>query len=238
LAAPDHLLAVRNLSTHYGKAVAIDGLSLDVRQSEVVALLGANGAGKTTLLNTISGFLVPSAGEIELEGRPIGGASPHKVFRSGIVQVSQARDLFLDMSVEDNLELGAATRKGDLGEDLARVFAYFPRLQERRHQRTRTLSGGEQQMVAIGRALMGRPRILMLDEPSGGLAPLFVQEIANIIRKLREGGSTMLLVEQNIAMALGVADRFYILREGHIVSSGKVAELDRDPAELARTYYL
>jgi branched-chain amino acid transport system ATP-binding protein len=238
LVIAEPLLSIRDLTARYGKVPAIKQLSLEIRNGEVIALLGANGAGKTTLLNTISGFLAPSGGTIELQGEPIGGEAPHRVFRRGIVQVSQARDLFLDMPVADNLALGGATRSDDLRDDLARVFAYFPRLQERKHQQVRTLSGGEQQMVAIGRALMGCPKILMLDEPSGGLAPMFVQEIGNIIRKLRDAGSTMLLVEQNIALALSVADRFYILREGAIVNAGLVAGLDRDPSELARTYYL
>lgn len=234
----DPVLAIDSLSTRYGKTVAIDGLSLTVEEGEVVALLGANGAGKTTLLNTISGFLKPAAGRITLRGEPVSGEPPHRIFRRGIVQVSQSRDLFPDMSVLDNLELGATTRSDSIEGDLEQVFTYFPRLAERRTQRVGTLSGGEQQMVAIGRALMGRPRILLLDEPSGGLAPRFVQEIGHIMTMLKERGSTMLVVEQNIAMALKVADRVYVIRAGRMVHSGPAAELATDHKELARKYFL
>ncbi len=236
--ASEPALSVRGVTTRYGKVAAIRGVDLDVHAGEVVTLLGANGSGKTTLLNTISGFLAPAAGTITIGGERIGGLPPHRVFRHGVAQVSQGRDLFADMSVIDNLRLGAATREGGTADDLERVFAYFPRLEERRRQRARTLSGGEQQMLAIGRALMGRPRILLLDEPSGGLAPRFVDEIGRIMRLLKEERATMLLVEQNIALAMSVADRFYIMRAGEIAESGRTAELAASYKALAQTYYL
>ena len=232
------LLSLDNVSARYGKADALRDVSLQVTEGEVVALLGANGAGKTTLLNMISGFIKPAAGSIQLQGVHIGGHKPYRVFRQGVVQVSQARDLFPAMTVKDNLELGAATRKEDFASDLNQVFDYFPRLRERREQRVGTLSGGEQQMVAIGRALMGQPKILLLDEPSGGLAPRFVEEIGRIMRTLKEKGSTMLIVEQNIALAFKVADRFYILRDGEVVRTGVPAELGTDYSDIARSYYL
>lgn len=239
MATPDPLLAIKGVAAYFGKAAAIMDISLEIAEGEVVALLGANGAGKTTLLNTISGFINCHSGTIEMRGERISGLPPHKIFRKGIVQVSQARDLFLDMSVVENLELGASIRKqDDLGEDLKKIFTYFPRLEERQQQRVKTLSGGEQQMVAIGRALMGNPKILLLDEPSGGLAPRFVQEIARIVAILKKKRSTMLLVEQNIALAMSVADRIYVLRDGNVVWSGSVAYMTADPKELARKYYL
>ena len=229
---------MRALSAGYGKAAALHEISLEVRVREVVVLLGANGAGKTTLLNTLCGFIKPSGGAITFENEAIGGLPPHWIFRKGMVQVSQGRDLFHEMSVLDNLELGATLRNDDLSVNLARVLEYFPRLAERRHQLVGTLSGGEQQMVAIGRALMGSPRILLLDEPSGGLAPRFVQEIGRIMQTLKANGTTMLLVEQNIGLAMSVADRFYILRDGRIVHAGLSNELSTDYSALAHEYYL
>jgi branched-chain amino acid transport system ATP-binding protein len=232
------VLAVHKLCAGYGKARVLHDISLDVGGCEVVALLGANGAGKTTLLNTLCGFIKPSGGTISLEGEAIGGAPPHRIFRNGMVQVSQGRDLFREMSVLDNLELGATVHNKDLPADLARVLDYFPRLAERRHQMVGTLSGGEQQMVAIGRALMSSPRMLLLDEPSGGLAPRFVQEIGHIMQALKAAGKTMLLVEQNIGLAMSVADRFCVLRDGRIVYAGLSSELSTDYAALAHEYYL
>jgi len=236
----DRLLVVRGVEAGYRGKQILFGVDFVVHRGEVVTLLGANGSGKSTALNTVSGFVAPSAGSITLDGEEIGGRPPHWVFRRGVVQVSQARDLFPDLSVEDNLRLGAVARGRD-GADasLERVFAYFPRLAERRDQRVRTLSGGEQQMVAIGRALMGGPRILLLDEPSGGLAPRFVDEIGRIIGRLREDGATMLMVEQNIKLALAAADRFIILRDGRVVEGGRPGDL-RDTAqeEIVRRIYL
>jgi branched-chain amino acid transport system ATP-binding protein len=208
-----------------------------VRSGEVVALLGANGSGKSTALNAISGFLRPMAGRIRLDGREIGGRPPHWTFRHGIVQVSQSRDLFPDMSVEDNLTLGAAVR-GDARAGLRRVHELFPRLAARPRQTARSLSGGEQQMVALGRALMAEPRLLLLDEPSGGLAPVFVTEIGRAIERLRTAGTTVLLVEQNVRLALAVADRFLALRDGVVLAHGSVSDLRGAYEELVRRIYL
>jgi len=238
LAATEPLLQVKDLSVRYGKSVAVRDVSLSVAAGEVVTILGANGAGKTTLLNTITGFLKPVNGSVDVFRQNIAGEPPHRVYKHGVIQVSQGRDLFPSLSVLDNLHMGAATRSDDLTDDLDKVFTYFPRLAERRKQQAGTLSGGEQRMLAVSRALMGRPKILLLDEPSGGLAPRFVQEIGRIIRVLKESGATMLLVEQNMAMALSVADRFYILRDGCVVHQGASGELGSDLADLARRYYL
>jgi branched-chain amino acid transport system ATP-binding protein len=237
LAARDPVLRVQGLAARYGKIVALRDVSLDIGEGEAVALLGANGSGKTTLLNTLCGFLAPTGGTVSLAGEAIGGLPPHRIFQRGIVQVSQARDLFGSMTVLDNLLLGAVQRNRP-GPAATDIFGYFPRLQERQLQVVRTLSGGEQQMVAMGRALMSAPRILLLDEPSGGLAPRFVEEIGNIVNALKRQGRTMLLVEQNLALAAAVADRFYILRDGETVDSGDAAALRQDRRHFARTYYL
>jgi len=205
----------------------------------VVALLGANGSGKSTALNAISGFLKPFSGTIALDGEEIGGRPPHRVFRRGVVQVSQARDLFPDLSVQDNLLLGAVVRGGNGVETkVERIYDYFPLIAERRQQRVRTLSGGEQQMVTLGRALMSEPKILLLDEPSGGLAPQFVNEVSAIIARLKEEGTTMLVVEQNIKQALKVADRFIILRDGLVIEGGAVSALKSSYEDIVRTIYL
>jgi branched-chain amino acid transport system ATP-binding protein len=217
---PEFALHIRNLEAGYGKHQILHGVDLDVREAEVIAVLGANGVGKTTLLNTISGFLKPMNGEIRFQGRDITGASPHQTFAYGIVQVSQGRDLFPDMTVEDNLRLGAPTHPEtfNVEEGLQNIFSSFPRLHERRNQNARTLSGGEQQMLAIGRAVISRPNILLLDEPSAGLSPQFVAEIGAITETLKSRGTTMLLVEQNIALAKRVADRFLVLKNGVVGS--------------------
>jgi branched-chain amino acid transport system ATP-binding protein len=235
--ATDPLLRVVGLVAGYARVPVLRGVDFHVDPGEVVTLLGANGSGKSTALNTISGFLAPLAGRIELDGRAVAGRPPHRVFRLGIVQVSQSRDLFPDMSVEDNLGLGAAVR-GDAASTLPAVYEVFPRLAERRHQRVRTMSGGEQQMVALGRALMSRPRLLLLDEPSGGLAPRFVEEIGAIIRRLKDAGTTMLMVEQNIRLAFRLADRFIVLRDGRIVETGRVADLAGAYDDVVRRIYL
>src|SRR6185437_6212539 len=227
----------RGVEAGYPQKQILFGVDLSVRRGEVVALLGANGSGKSTLLNTVSGFVRPAAGSIRLDGAEIAGSAPHQTFRRGIVQVSQARDLFPDMSVEDNLRLGAAVRRAS-PELLAEIYGYFPRLAERRGQPVHLMSGGEQQMVAIGRALMGRPKILLLDEPSGGLAPRLVEEIARMMLAVKERGVTMLIVEQNIKLALAVADRFLILRDGRVSERGDMRSGTVVEAEIVRSIYL
>ena len=217
--APDARLAVSGLVAGYGGAVVLRGVDLRVGEAEIVSLLGANGSGKSTILNTITGFLRPTEGRIDLDGRSIGGMAPHETFRRGVVQVSQARDLFGDLTVEENLKLGCIVQ-GDERLGLEQAFGYFPRLADRRGQIVSTMSGGEQQMAAIGRALMSQPRILLLDEPSGGLSPRFVEEIANIMQRMKADGVTMLLVEQNLRLALDVSDRYLILRDGQVVEVG------------------
>jgi branched-chain amino acid transport system ATP-binding protein len=231
------VLEVEGLVAGYGQVQVLRGVDFAVGRGEVVALLGANGSGKSTALNTISGFLRPMDGRICLGGEEIGGRPPHWTFRRGVVQVSQARDLFPDMSVEDNLRLGAAVR-GDAPAGLGRVFELFPRLAERRRQSVRTMSGGEQQMVALGRALMGDPRLLLLDEPSGGLAPVFVAEIGRTIERLKGAGATMLMVEQNVRLALKIADRFVALRDGRVLVDGPVSQLAGAYDDLVRRIYL
>jgi branched-chain amino acid transport system ATP-binding protein len=228
---PEALLHVRGVAAGYANKQILFGIDFAVAAGEVVALLGANGSGKSTALNTLSGFVRPSAGSIRLDGEELAGRPPHYIFRRGIVQVSQARDLFPDMSVEENLRLGAWVRRGPVGRLLDAVYASFPRLAERKRQAVRLMSGGEQQMVAIGRALMGQPRLLLLDEPSGGLAPAFVAEIAAIMGALKARGVTMVVIEQNIKLALSVADRLLILRDGRVsqrtnLGGGAVAEED------------
>jgi len=231
------LLAVERLVAGYGQIQVLRGVDLAVRRGEVVALLGANGSGKSTALNTISGFIRPMAGRIRLDGRNIAGHPPHRTFRRGVVQVSQARDLFPDMTVEDNLELGAAIR-GEARTGLARAYELFPRLAVRRRQSVRSLSGREQQMVAIGRALMGEPTLLLLDEPSGGLAPVFVAEIGRVVQRLKAEGTTVLMVEQNVRLALAVADRFVALRDGQVLAQGPVSDLQGAYEDLVRRIYL
>jgi len=231
------LLAVEGLVAGYGQIQVLRGVDLAVRRGEVVTLLGANGSGKSTALNTISGFIRPMAGRIRLDGQDIAGYPPHRTFRRGVVQVSQARDLFPDMTVEDNLQLGAAIR-GEARTGLARTYDLFPRLSARRRQSVRSMSGGEQQMVAIGRALMGDPTLLLLDEPSGGLAPVFVTEIGRVVQRLRSEGTTVLMVEQNVRLALAVADRFVALRDGLVLAEGPVGDLQGAYEDLVRRIYL
>jgi len=239
LATRDALLSVDGLHVSYGTKEILHGIAYGVSEGEVVAVLGANGSGKSTSLNAISGFVPPSAGSIVFDGKDITGFPAHRIFRLGVVQVSQSRDLFPDLSVEDNLRLGATVRnRGEAQAQLERVFGYFPRLGERRRQQARTLSGGEQQMVAIGRAVMARPRLLLLDEPSGGLAPQFINEIGTIIQALKHDGATMLMVEQNLALAFKVADRFIILRDGMVSDGGFVKSLEGSLDEIVRTIYL
>ncbi|MDI3256255.1 MAG: ABC transporter ATP-binding protein [Kyrpidia sp.] len=221
------MLNVRDLNVYYGVIHALKNISLTVGPGEIVTLIGANGAGKTTLLRTISGLITPRSGDVQFEGRSVIKTPAKEIVRLGISQVPEGRRVFATMSVEENLEMGAYLRKDKAGvqKDLEMVYSRFPRLQERRKQLAGTLSGGEQQMLAIGRALMARPRLLLLDEPSMGLAPILVQEIFQIIGEINRAGTTILLVEQNAHMALSVANRAYVLETGQIKLSGSSAEL-------------
>ncbi len=228
------LLVVEGLETFYGGIAALRGISFEVASGSVVALVGANGAGKSTTLNTISGLLAPAAGSVRFAGREIGGWRADRVAALGLVQVPEGRQVLAPLSVEENLLLGAYTRRDrEVGVDLARTYERFPRLAERRQQLAGSLSGGEQQMLAIGRALMARPRLLMLDEPSLGLAPLIVAEVFRLIESLKEQGATILLVEQNARKALAVADTAYVLEGGRITRSGPAAALRDDPGIVA-----
>ncbi|KAB0678995.1 ABC transporter ATP-binding protein [Aureimonas leprariae] len=236
------MLEVADLSAGYGQIEVLHGLSFRVPQGQVVTLIGSNGAGKTTTMRTLSGMIRPRSGSIRLKGREIAGLDSHVVARAGLAHSPEGRRVFPSLSVEDNLTLGAFPRltgsraKGDVAADRERAFALFPRLKERRAQPAGTLSGGEQQMLAMGRALMLRPEVLLLDEPSMGLAPKLVEEVFNIIRRLKEEKVTMLLVEQFALAALGVADYGYVLENGRIRFEGPAAQLKEDPA--VRSAYL
>ena len=227
-ATASELLEVIDLEVRYGAIRAIKGISFHVGEGEIVALLGANGAGKTTTQKTISGMLRPSAGRITFLGQRIDGVPAHELIRLGICHVPEGRHVFPRMTVAENLEMGAFRFKKIDQADLDRVLELFPRLQERYRQVSGTLSGGEQQMLAIGRALMGKPRLLLLDEPSMGLAPMVVAQIFNIVREINESGVTVLLVEQNAAQALALADRGYVLETGDLVLQGTGSELLAD----------
>lgn len=227
------LLEVKDLKVSYGKIEAIKGISLKVNKGEIVTLVGANGAGKTTLLKTISGILKPSAGVINFEDKDVQSIAPHNRVLEGLCQAPEGRGIFPGMTVLENLEMGKYSRpdwKNELKEDLDRIYTLFPRLKERQSQAGGTLSGGEQQMLSIGRALMSRPRLLLLDEPSMGLAPMFIQQIFNIIREIQTQGVSILLVEQNAAQALSCANRAYILETGNIVKEGAGKDLLNDDA--------
>jgi len=221
------VLIVKDLRTCYGKIEALKGISLEVHEGEIVTLIGANGAGKSTTLKTISGQLSPTGGTIEFEGASIGGTQAHQITSKGIIQVPEGRRIFSRMTVLENLEMGAYLRKDKDGiaADLEHVYELFPRLRERATQKGGTLSGGEQQMLAVGRALMSKPRLLMLDEPSMGLAPVVVELIFDVIQKLNDDGITILLVEQNAHMALSIADRGYVMETGEITLTGTGADL-------------
>ena len=221
------MLTVNDVNVFYGAIHAIKGVSLEVNEGEIVTLIGANGAGKSTILRTISGLLKPKTGSIQFEGQEIAGMPAHEIVKTGISQVPEGRRIFAEMSVLENLELGAFTRKDKDGikADMELVFERFPRLKERIGQLAGTLSGGEQQMLAMGRALMSRPRLLLLDEPSMGLAPLLIKEIFAIIQDINKTGTTVLLVEQNANMALSIAHRAYVLETGRITLSGDAKEL-------------
>jgi branched-chain amino acid transport system ATP-binding protein len=222
----EQILNVDNMNVYYGAIHAIKGISFQVNKGEVVTLIGANGAGKSTTLQTISGLLRSRTGSIEFCGENISSVPSYKLVERGLAQVPEGRRIFLQMSVQENLEMGAYTQKpAGIEADLEQIFAQFPRLKERRKQVAGTLSGGEQQMLAIGRALMSHPKLLMLDEPSMGLAPILVEQIFDIIRQLHKDGTTILLVEQNAQMALSVADRAYVMETGTITLSGTGAEL-------------
>jgi|KBSMisStaDraftv2_1062788.scaffolds.fasta_scaffold92527_3 branched-chain amino acid transport system ATP-binding protein len=235
-AAPSEMLEVLDLEVRYGAIRAIKGITFHVGEGEIVALLGANGAGKTTTQKTISGMLRPSAGRINFLGQRIDGVPAHELIRLGICHVPEGRHVFPRMTVAENLEMGAFRFKKIDQADLDRVLELFPRLQERYRQISGTLSGGEQQMLAIGRALMGKPRLLLLDEPSMGLAPMVVAQIFTIVREINESGVTVLLVEQNAAQALALADRGYVLETGELVLQGTGAELLAD--DRVRAAYL
>lgn len=221
------MLKIENIDVFYGAIHALKGISVEVHEGEIVTLIGANGAGKSTILRTISGLLKPKAGQITFEGKNIAGAAAQDIVKMSISQVPEGRRVFANMSVLENLELGAYIRSDskEIQEDMEKVFERFPRLSERRSQLAGTLSGGEQQMLAMGRALMSRPRLLLLDEPSMGLAPLLVKEIFSIIKEINASGTTVLLVEQNAHMALSIANRAYVLETGRITLSGDAKEL-------------
>ena len=231
------LLELRDVHTYYGNIHALKGISLSVDEGEIVTLIGANGAGKSTTLKTISGLLHPRQGEVLFEGKRIDGRPPHAIVALGICQSPEGRRIFPRMTVRENLEMGAFQReKGpELATDFERVYSLFPRLKERSGQNGGTLSGGEQQMLAIGRALMARPRLLLLDEPSMGLAPILVEQIFDIIKDINAAGTTVLLVEQNALMALGIAVRGYILQTGEIVLQDSADKLIVNP-EVQKAY--
>jgi branched-chain amino acid transport system ATP-binding protein len=232
------LLAVKDIEAHYGRVCALRSVSLEVAEGSVVALLGANGAGKTTTLRVISGLVRPTRGSVEFDGARIDGWQPDRLVRAGIVQVPEGRQILAELTVRENLLLGgyARRRSGRADHEHERVFEYFPRLRERLQQRAGTLSGGEQQMLAIGRALMARPRLLLLDEPSLGLAPLLVKEIFRVVSEIRAAGATVLLVEQNVHMALAIADHAYVLETGRVILGDRSAALRQ--REEVRSAYL
>ena len=224
------MLKVTDLQVYYGVIQALKGISFEVNEGEVIALIGANGAGKTTILHTVTGLINQKAGEIEFEGKDISHTPAYKIVAEGMAHVPEGRRVFAELSVYDNLMMGAYTRKDkkEIAETLAMVYKRFPRLEERKKQMAGTLSGGEQQMLAMGRALMSKPKIILLDEPSMGLSPILVNEIFDIIQALNEAGTTVLLVEQNAKKALAIADRAYVLETGRIVQSGDADALMHD----------
>ena len=226
------MLEIKDLEVYYGMIQAIKGISFEVNEGEVIALIGANGAGKTTILHTISGLIAPKKGSITFEGQEITKIPAHKIVENGLAQVPEGRRVFPSLSVLQNLKLGAYTRKDkkEIDDTLKMIYERFPRLEERKNQPAGTLSGGEQQMLAMGRALMSKPRIILMDEPSMGLSPIFVSEIFDIIKQVSASGTTVLLVEQNAKKALSIADRGYVLETGKIVKEGKASDLLNDEA--------
>jgi branched-chain amino acid transport system ATP-binding protein len=231
------ILKLRDVHTYYGTIQALKGISLEVHDGEIVTLIGANGAGKSTTLRSINGLNHPREGTIEFQGTDITNTAPHDIVRMGISQSPEGRRVFPRMSVLENLEMGAYQRdnRAEIAEDLERVYSLFPRLNERRTQKAGTLSGGEQQMLAMGRALMARPKLLLLDEPSMGLAPIFVEKIFEIVREINEQGTPILLVEQNALMALETANRGYVLETGHVALADDAKAL-RDNEQVRKTY--
>lgn len=232
----ERVLRIEDLQVSYGGIEAVRGISFDVCAGEIVTLIGANGAGKSSTLRTISGLVKPKAGKVIFEDEDITGKDPTAIVSKGIVMVPEGRRIFPNLTVLENLRIGAYLRKDDLEEDIEKVYKYFPRLKERSWQEGGTLSGGEQQMLAVGRALMAKPKLLMMDEPSLGLAPIVVQDIFEIIRKIHDAGTTVLLIEQNANMALHVADRAYVIENGKIAMEGTGAQLLSD--EKVRAAYL
>lgn len=224
------MLTIKDLNVYYGVIQAIKGISFEVNEGEVIALIGANGAGKTTILHTITGLISPKSGSIDFEGNDLIKIPAHKIVSLGMAHVPEGRRIFAELTVLENLKMGAYTRndKKEIDNTLEMIYKRFPRLKERKNQIAGTLSGGEQQMLAMGRALMSHPRIILMDEPSMGLSPLFVSEIFDIIREISESGTTVLLVEQNAKKALSIADRAYVLETGNIVLSGDAKELMND----------
>lgn len=232
----EEVLKIADLQVSYGGIEAVRGISFDVKAGEIVTLIGANGAGKSSTLRTISGLVKPASGKVIFEGEDITGKDPTAIVSKGLMMVPEGRRIFPNLTVLENLKIGAYLRKDDLESDIERVYGYFPRLRERSWQEGGTLSGGEQQMLAVGRALMGRPKLLMMDEPSLGLAPIVVQDIFEIIRQIHAAGTTVLLIEQNANMALHVADRAYVIENGMIAMEGTGKELLED--EKVRAAYL
>ena len=224
------ILKVEDINVYYGSIHAIKGISFEVNEGEIVTLIGANGAGKSTTLNTVAGLLHSKTGSVHFYNDSIDKLACHQIVSRGIAMVPEGRRVFAHMTVQENLDMGAYSRKGDIAKDLERVYEQFPRLKERRKQVAGTLSGGEQQMLAMGRALMSSPKLLMMDDPSMGLAPILVEQIFGIIKELHKAGTTILLVEQNAQAALSVADRGYVLETGKIVTSGTGSELLASPA--------
>ena len=231
------MLKVENISVNYGAIKALQDVSFQITQGEIVALIGANGAGKTTILNTISNIVPSVAGRVIYQEKDVTKLPPHEIVKLGISQVPEGRRVFGRMSVLENLEMGAYTRndKQEIASDMEKIFQRFPRLNERKKQPAKTLSGGEQQMLAMGRALMSRPKLLLLDEPSMGLAPMLVEQIFQIIREINKSGTTILLVEQNASMALSIAHRAYVLETGEVVLQGDAKELASNP-EVRKAY--
>ena len=226
------MLKVTDLTVHYGAIQALRGISFDVNQGEIITLIGSNGAGKTTTLHSVSNIIKKTSGKVEFENQDITNVSPDAIVKTGLIQVPEGRRVFANMSVKENLEMGAYTRKDKAGikADMEKVYELFPRLKERIKQLSGTLSGGEQQMLAMGRAVMSKPKLLLLDEPSMGLAPILVDEIFSIIQEINKTGTTILLVEQNAYKALSIADRAYILETGTVIKSGKASDLINDEA--------